>query len=75
MSNFLCSSSPQLEEKAKRCRELEGERSAWEERVRMFDRHRREMELRVKKTQDSMDDHVTQLTKQVWQFSIQRFHN
>ena len=32
----------------------------------MLDRQKREMELRVKKTQDSVDDHVTQLSKQVW---------
>lgn len=31
----------------------------------MLDRQRREMELRVKKTQDSVDDHVKQLCKQV----------
>jgi hypothetical protein len=55
----------QLEEKAKRCRDFQDERSVWEERVRMLDRQRREMELRVKKTHDSVDDHVTQLSKQV----------
>ncbi|XP_028410974.1 ninein-like protein isoform X2 [Dendronephthya gigantea] len=57
--------SKKLEEKARRCRDLEDERSTWEERVRMLDRQRREMELRVKKTQDSVDDHVKQLCKQL----------
>jgi hypothetical protein len=55
----------QLEEKAKHCRDVEEERSAWEEKVRLLDRHRREMELRVKKTQNSVADHVAQLSKQV----------
>ena len=55
----------QLEEKAKHCRDVEEERSAWEEKVRMLDRQRREMELRVKKTQNSVADHVAQLSKQV----------
>ena len=55
----------QLEEKAKHCRDLNDERSVWEEKVKMLDRQRREMELRVKKNQDSVDDHVTQLSKQV----------
>ena len=54
-----------LEEKAKRIRDLEDERLSWEERVRQLDRQRREMELRIKKTQDSVDEHVTQLSKQV----------
>ena len=31
----------------------------------MLDRQKREMELRVKKTQENVDDHVKQLSKQV----------
>ena len=56
----------QLEEKAKRCRDMENERSCLEERVRLLDRQKREMELRVKKCQESVDDHVIQLNKQVF---------
>lgn len=57
--------SNKLEEKAKRCRELEEERLSWEERVRALDRQRREMELRIKKTNESVNEHVTQLSKQL----------
>lgn len=55
----------QLDEKAKRCRELQDERSSWEDRVRMLDGQRHELELRLNKAQDILDGERSQLNKQV----------
>ena len=48
-----------------KCRDLEEERSSWEERVHGLDRQRREMELRIKKAHDTVDERVVELTTQV----------
>ncbi|XP_046844954.1 ninein-like protein isoform X2 [Xenia sp. Carnegie-2017] len=60
-----------LEEKAKKCRDLEDMRISMEEKVRNMDRYKRDIELRLKKAQNSVDEHVIELNKQLDEHRLQ----
>ena len=55
----------QLEDKTKRCRELDNSGQIWEVRIRELEKQKQDLEIKVRQAKDALDEHVTKISKQV----------